>query len=648
MPFQYTQWQNPYVGTIGELMQAGPAARARAAIAIGNAQAQGALQSGQAWAGAIQTVGQAAAGIPGQIVQGRQQEQAAQIRDLQLTEAQRAATAADRLEATRRQVNGFMNDPDVINPDGTFNLEGMAKKAGGPLPNGASGPTEAPDRLAIAGLLEPINAQILQARESQRVYAEHQTNALARLASGVLELGKPTEANPSGSYLPYATVAVASAVKGGLMTDAQGAQYLAQVVENPELALKSAAARSTVAPIKLGKDDRLVDPNDPTRTLVPAQPDPADAFKGSYTGPDGIRRKADGTPVTGEVMRPQAPATPKSTEMFDALLDGKRTKLLRDPAPGGKVTDLSGNPIENPATRVQAITPASVIIHNDAAAARNGLADKLPAWALDDSRPAGPDGNTLDRQIMRTPNGLYQDAVTLIQTGKYPQQARGSDQLATLQRAALDAKVGAISASSGMDVPQLRAFFDANKASLTAQQKVFDTAAGNIATADRNAALLAKALEKMPEAGSPILDQPLRAFTTKVVGDPVMSPIATYLASVQSEYGKLINSASGGASVLSDSARHEAQALIDPNATVAQMLASVEALKTEGGNRLLSIGEQIKTIQGRMTLGAAPGAGPGAARAVTVYTPSGKPYTFPTQADADRAVASAKAAGLWK
>jgi hypothetical protein len=619
MPFQYTPYRNEFAGTIGELMRAGPEAQARAAIAIGNAQAQGAVQAGNAWAGGIQNIAQAATGAASQIAKEREEApiraQQAELRTLQLGEAKRQASSADQLAAMKRQVGGYLNDPDVINPDGTFNLGGMTKKLSGPLPNGASGPTETPDITALAGLLEPINQHITQARESQRVYAEHQTNALARLASGVLTLGAPSAAQPEGAYLSYATVGVAAAVKAGLMTQPQADQFLAQVAADPERALKGAAMRSTVAPIKLGKDDRLVSGIDPTQTIVGATPDPADKYKGSYTGPDGIRRYADGTPITGQVMAPQPPA--KAAPAAGSFED----YVTRAAALAGKtVAQLSPADIELARKKYQQADDrpqASVTIRNET---NNALAN-LPAWALDDTRPTGPEANAVDPVIGRTPNGLYQDAVTLIQTGAYPSMGRTNDARGVALRTAIDAKVGAIAASSGMDVPQLRAFFKSNQASLTAQQKLYDAAAANIATADRNADLLAEALTKMPDSGSPLLNQSLRAFQARVAGDPAMAAIGTYLASVQNEYGKLITSASGTSAALTEGARHEAQNLINPDATVKQMLASIAALKAEGGNRLLSTGDQIKLISGRMTIGGAKPGGTGGGPDLTGLTP---------------------------
>lgn len=294
------------------------------------------------------------------------------------------------------------------------------------------------------------------------------------------------------------------------------------------------------------------------------------------------------------------------------LLNGKTVK-------GDYIPGVNGTPGryfyngEDVTGRASAIPAASIQIN---AAAQSALAN-LPSWATDDSRPSGADANTLNPTVRMTPNGLYQAALSYIATGQFPQTGRGNDPSSQAVRAAITSKVGAIAASSGMDEPALRAFYKANSQSLTQQQKLYDAAQSNITTADRNVAELEKHLAKIPDTGSPLFNRPLRAFSKTVSGNPELAPIATYLASVQNEYGKIISSANGGSAVLTDSARHEAQTLLDPNATVQQMIGSIQALKTEGGNRLLSIGEQIQRIQQRMT--------PGGGSAPPPTAPKGEP-----------------------
>jgi hypothetical protein len=82
MPFQYTPHQNPYVGSIADLMGRGRDAEAQALITAANAQAQAAQASGQAWGGAIQGIGNTIAAIPGQIQAGQDRELALEDREL--------------------------------------------------------------------------------------------------------------------------------------------------------------------------------------------------------------------------------------------------------------------------------------------------------------------------------------------------------------------------------------------------------------------------------------------------------------------------------------------------------------------------------------------------------------------------------------
>lgn len=329
--------------------------------------------------------------------------------------------------------------------------------------------------------------------------------------------------------------------------------------------------------------------------------------------PDSPTQKQSTTAL--DLMRPPKPEpTPKGYQHVDKLLDGKPATLLIDPTPGGKTYDLSGAPIENAATRVRPIPAASIQIHND-----NAKVPTLPAWALDDTRPSGPDANKLDATVRMTPNGLFQAAQTYIATGQFPPTARGSDAIAQNTRAAITSKVGAIAASSGLDEPALRSFYKSNAASLAQQQKMQDSVQGFMATADKNAALLQETLKTIPDTGIPIFNQPVRAFAKNVAGNKNLAQFATYLQSVQNEYARII-SQPNLAGQLTDSARHEAEALLDPKATVPQILGSIEALQKEGNNRLVSVGEQIQRIQKRMQVTPSAAPAPGAPIKVGGFT----------------------------
>lgn len=116
---------------------------------------------------------------------------------------------------------------------------------------------------------------------------------------------------------------------------------------------------------------------------------------------NGQRFSGDGTPI-GEVVDPQHVTAPKAYQHVDKLLDGKPATLLLDPAPGGKLYDLSGKEVDNAATRVKPIPPASVQVNNQLAA---GAAKEASAAekAIGDYKIPGPSPRS-----MSTPAGKAQ------------------------------------------------------------------------------------------------------------------------------------------------------------------------------------------------------------------------------------------------
>jgi len=119
MPFQYTPYQNRYVGSIADLMGRGRDAEAQALITAANAQAQAAQASGQAWGGAIQGIGNTIAAIPGQMQAQQDRETAlkAQEADIAYTQA-RADTL--RTEDRRRITDDATKANEAIRINAVF------------------------------------------------------------------------------------------------------------------------------------------------------------------------------------------------------------------------------------------------------------------------------------------------------------------------------------------------------------------------------------------------------------------------------------------------------------------------------------------------------------------------------------------------
>src|SRR4029434_1287522 len=99
--FEYKKYdQSPYVGHISDLLRAPAEAQAQAAMAIGNARAQGALAQGQASSNLAQQIGGAAgmvAGIPAEMQKAKAFELAQQ------RAATEAALAGTQLEEARQK-----------------------------------------------------------------------------------------------------------------------------------------------------------------------------------------------------------------------------------------------------------------------------------------------------------------------------------------------------------------------------------------------------------------------------------------------------------------------------------------------------------------------------------------------------------------
>lgn len=110
-----------------------------------------------------------------------------------------------------------------------------------------------------------------------------------------------------------------------------------------------------------------------------------------------------------DLMRPPKPEpAAKSYQHVDKLLDGKPATLLLDPAPGGKLYDLSGKEVENAAARVRPIPPASVTVRNmidasgkgEISATAKGIAEyRIPAPSA--RSMAGGEGKALMDQVLR-------------------------------------------------------------------------------------------------------------------------------------------------------------------------------------------------------------------------------------------------------
>ncbi len=569
MPYVYQNLQaNPYAQSIGELMQRKGEIQARTAENIGQIRARAQEMSGQIAAHAAEAIGQQVASIPGQIQQQKEQTQRTKVADLDLNAKQRSADATKALSAVMKDTPKLSED-GVSVWDTAKITQAMADKGFGP------------EAGAAAQHLDGINNAFRQTRAAQLGVVQKGAQAVAAagndstLAHHFLDQLEANQIYPKEEVQKY---------RDFIDADPGNTAKLTTYLMGPQKMERGAPGSVAVNPV--------------TGIPVPGSAVPDDPQKGAYTI-NGQRFKADGTPL-GAVQPPQTVVQPKSYQKSSVLLDGKPAEVLVDPSPDGKVYNLNHEVIENAAARIRPVPSAAQVTVNAASAAANA-----PATVVDGHRPSPEIGNKTDPKLGGlTPNSVYQSALQLLTTGTYPTQGFGQSGSAQVKRDAIQNKAGAIAAEAGMDQPTFRAFYNANKGSLDAIQKQYDAVQSFIGTADKNADLLIKTLPSVGDLGVPVFNKPLRAFETSVAGDPKLSQFATYLKSTQNEYARIL-SQPNLAGQLTDSARSEAEQLIDPKATVPQIVASIQALKQEGQNRVQSIGEQVGRIQQRIQGGPA-------------------------------------------
>jgi hypothetical protein len=182
-------------------------------------------------------------------------------------------------------------------------------------------------------------------------------------------------------------------------------------------------------------------------------------------------------------------------------------------------------------------------------------------------------------------------------------------------------------------IAQNSAEFKANSESLKKLQTNFDQVQAFEGTASKNFDLLQQTAQSIPDLGTKFANVPVRMLSADMIGTVNMAKFKTALNTAQTEAAKVLNS-SNATGVLSDSARHELQQIIDPNATLPAITGSLNTLKQEFGNRTQTYQDQIGLIQQRLKSATAPSAG-GGQQAIAVTAPNGKVYSFKDQQSAD-------------
>jgi hypothetical protein len=179
-------------------------------------------------------------------------------------------------------------------------------------------------------------------------------------------------------------------------------------------------------------------------------------------------------------------------------------------------------------------------------------------------------------------------------TGKLPAGGRGPAVMAQNQKI----MNRAAEIHSGESITEGSAAFAANKRSLESLQKNFDQVTAFENTAGKNLDVFLGQAKKVIDSGNPLINRPLRTIVGSMGGADQAAFDAARTTAL-TEISKVLNS-SNASGVLSDSARHEVEGLIKPNATLQQIVSAANILKQDMGNRHEAYQSQIDDIRGRM------------------------------------------------
>lgn len=179
-------------------------------------------------------------------------------------------------------------------------------------------------------------------------------------------------------------------------------------------------------------------------------------------------------------------------------------------------------------------------------------------------------------------------------TGNLPPGGRGVAGIAQgrkIMNRSADLYPGSITADS--------AEYKANSESLKKLQNTFDSVSAFENTALKNLDQVAEAGKAIPDLGARFANIPVRNITGNMLGTKEMARFRTALLTAQTESARVLNSANASG-VLSDSARHEAQEVLNGDLPFPAMMASIDQLKTDFGNRHQSYADQIEDIKKRL------------------------------------------------
>jgi len=285
------------------------------------------LQSGQIWSQLISNLGQTVAGIPGQMQQMKAAQQEGQIRDLQIQKALDDRKAQQAMDAA------FAG---AYKPDASGKMTLDENELFKHLPGHM-----------VPGVMENV-AKVKKAQadlaETQNKVTEGQNDLIAGLLNGVKASG----------YDPKVFLqATRTAQHSQLISPEQATQYALGAVEQGQPFVQQTTddllgrsqAWQKIQTERMTAQSRVMAAQKPTEATIALESvggDPSAAI---------------------ERLKPTKEAAQKSLQAENKLVDGKPASVFFDPDPSAAVHyyDAEMKPIENAASRVKPMPPASVV-----------------------------------------------------------------------------------------------------------------------------------------------------------------------------------------------------------------------------------------------------------------------------------------------
>jgi hypothetical protein len=149
---------------------------------------------------------------------------------------------------------------------------------------------------------------------------------------------------------------------------------------------------------------------------------------------------------------------------------------------------------------------------------------------------------------------------------------------------------------TGLDLASQQAAYSANKSALVKLRGQREALGAFESTALKNLDVFLSLAAKVPDSGSPALNQPMRYANEKMFGGDTLTAFNTARRTVIPEFAKILSNP-GLSGQLSDTARKEIEDVVSGNATLKQTIAAARILKTDAANRRTAYDDQISGIE---------------------------------------------------